>query len=115
MKKLIILLMLVGAYQLWSRFDDEPAKRIAIPHDDIIMYSLTTCGFCKQKGRELDQAGIRYKEYFIDKDANRRNELTNKLQQAGFEPRAWGTPIMDIKGVILPNNPSLKEIQKHLD
>jgi glutaredoxin len=108
--------VLLGAYQYWSQANDQSSvKRIPIAHDQVIMYSLTTCGYCKQKGRELDRAGIEYKEYFIDKDHKRRDELTNKLKLAGFEPRSWGTPIMDIKGVMLPNNPSMKKIMKYLD
>ena len=83
-------------------------------HDKVIMYSLTTCGFSKQKARELQAAGIKYREYFIDKDAGRREALTAKLKRAGFAPRAWGTPILDVKGVMLPNNPSLDKIKRCL-
>ncbi len=90
MKKLLYLLLAVfGAYKLWGHFTEtEPIQRIAASHNEVIMYSLTTCGYCKQKARELDEADIPYREYFIDKDSNRRDELTSKLQQAGFAPRS---------------------------
>jgi glutaredoxin len=115
MKKLILLLAIFGAYKLWGHFDENASvQRLAVSHDKIIMYSLTTCGYCKLKARELDEAGISYQEYFIDKDSGRRDELTAKLQQAGFAPRSWGTPILDVKGVMLPNNPSLKKIREYL-
>jgi hypothetical protein len=115
MKKLILLLVIFGAYKLWGHFHEkDPIQRLAVVHDEVIMYSLTTCGYCKLKARELDDAGISYQEYFIDKDGKRRDELTAKLQHAGFAPRNWGTPILDVKGVMLPNNPSLKKIQGSL-
>jgi len=114
MKKLLIILVIFGAYKLWGNFNDEPPVQRVASHDEVIMYSLTTCGYCRQKAGELDAAGIRYTEYFIDKDAGRRDELTGKLQNAGFEPRRWGTPILDVKGVILPNNPSLEKIKEYL-
>jgi glutaredoxin len=115
MKKLLLLLVIFCAYKLWGHFDESASiQRLGGSHDEVIMYSLTTCGYCKLKARELDEAGISYQEYFIDKDGKRRDELTAKLQQAGFAPRSWGTPILDVKGVMLPNNPSLKKIREYL-
>jgi len=114
MKKLIVLLALFGAYKLWLYIDDGAILEQTASHHEVIMYSLTTCGYCKQKARELDASGIKYHEYFIDVDAKRREELTEKLQKAGFAPRAWGTPILDVHGVILPNNPSLQKIREQL-
>ena len=114
MKKLAILLALFGAYRLWVYFDQGANPDQMHNHDKVIMYSLTTCGFCKQKASELQAAGIEYQEYFIDKDTGRREELTAKLKSAGFAPRTWGTPILDVKGVMLPNNPSLDKIKQCL-
>jgi glutaredoxin len=115
MKKLFILLLFFGAYNLWGHFGDgAPEQQLAHSHDEVIMYSLTTCGYCKLKASELDEAGIFYKEYFIDKNVKRRDELTTKLKQAGFAPKSWGTPILDVKGMMMPNNPSLKKIREYL-
>ncbi len=114
MKKLVVLLLLFGVYKLWSTYQAENPYDQFPAHGQVIMYSLTTCGYCKQKVRELDAADIEYTEYYIDVDSRRRNELTAKLQQAGFAPRAWGTPILDVHGVMLPNNPSLERIREHL-
>ena len=114
MKKLIVLLVLIGGYKLWSEIEaDSPPAQFSA-HDEVIMYSLTTCGYCKQKGRELQAADIAFTEYFIDVDAKRRSELTAKLQQAGFAARTWGTPILDVHGVMLPNNPSVANIREHM-
>ena len=114
MKKLLLLLALFGAYKMWNYFDEGAVPEQAATHNEVIMYSLTTCGYCKQKASELDAAGIEYHEYFIDVDAKRRDELTRKLQWAGFAARNWGTPILDVHGVMLPNDPSLDTIREHL-
>ncbi len=86
MKKLVVLLLLFGAYKLWSSYQVENPPGQLPAHDQVIMYSLTTCGYCKQKARALDAAGIEHAECFSDVDSGRRNELTAKLQQAGFAP-----------------------------
>jgi hypothetical protein len=45
----------------------------------------------------------------------RRNELNAKLEQAGYPPRTYGTPIMDVHGWVLPNNPSLDVIKQYMN
>jgi len=113
MKKLIILALIVfGAFKVYSDRGADELSRVAGSHEEVIMYSLTTCGFCKQKARELRQEGIAFTEYYIDKDVKRRKELNSKLSQAGYKPKSYGTPIMDVHGVVMPNNPSLTEIKQ---
>jgi glutaredoxin len=74
------------------------------------MYSLTTCGYCKQKAKELKAAGIPYIEYYIDEDRKRSDELNEKLTRSGYPPGGYGTPIFDAYGYMLPNNPSVSKI-----
>jgi len=78
------------------------------------MYSLTTCGFCKQKVKELENQKIEFKEYFIDKDNNIMKEVTAKLEKAGYAPQRYGTPIFEANGVMLPNNPKMSLIKSKL-
>jgi len=115
MKKLLFLMLAgVAAFKLYN---DHVATDKAMSigrHDQVIMYALTTCGFCKEKARLLQEQGIAYVEYDIDVDSTRKNELNAKLAKAGFPPRGYGTPIFDVHGVMLPNNPELAEIQKIL-
>jgi glutaredoxin len=114
MKALVLLLAFFGAYKLWIYYDHGLNPDQLQNQDRVIMYSLTTCGFCKQKASELQSAGIEYQEYFIDRDSVRREELNAKMKRAGFSPRTWGTPILDVKGAMLPNNPSLDKIKQYL-
>lgn len=115
MRKLLIFILVMAAYGAWDQYHKaQPVAAVAVAHDAVIMYSLTTCGYCKQKRRELEAAGIAFTEYFIDKDADRRNELNLKMEQSGLPPRRYGTPILDVHGTMLPNNPSLETIRRHI-
>lgn len=115
MRNWMLVLMVLGVIGGWRHFSaQDPTARQAASHDRVIMYSLTTCGYCKQKARELDTAGIAFEEYYIDKDRARKDELNQKLTAAGFKPQRYGTPILDVHGVMLPNNPSLEKIREHL-
>lgn len=115
MRKLPLFILAMAAYGAWDQYHKaQPVAAVAGAHDEVIMYSMTTCGYCKQKTRELEAAGIAYTEYFIDTDAERRDELNRKLEQSGLPPRGYGVPIMDVCGTMLPNNPSLKTIRQHM-
>ena len=77
------------------------------------MYSLTTCGYCAAKRREFDRAGIRYTELFVDTDGDAAESLSRKLAAIGHGGGGVGTPIVEVNGVLLPNNPPMAEIRKH--
>ena len=113
-KKILIALLVIALYQGYRLFNKQELSGVAGVHDEVIMYSLTTCGYCKAKALDLKAAGIDFTEYYIDKDIKRRDELNQKLERAGFPPRSYGTPILDVHGTVLPNNPSLASIRKYM-
>lgn len=112
MKKILLYLLIGYGAFTWYKNNSSSKGSTGISHDKLIMYSLTTCGFCKQKARELRNENIPFIEYFIDKDKQRNNELTEKLKKAGFKPKSYGTPIFDAYGIMLPNNPSISAIKE---
>jgi glutaredoxin len=81
--------------------------------DRIVMYSLTTCGYCTEKRRQFEHMGVRFTEYMIDEDSAAEDRLNAHLQRAGITG-AIGTPILEVNGQILPNNPSLSILAHHL-
>jgi glutaredoxin len=109
-----ILIISFGFYKWYASEHAGTASVVAVHHNDLIMYSLTTCGFCKQRAEDFRNENIRFIEYYIDQDPKRNNELTEKLAKAGFTPQNYGTPILDVHGVMLPNNPSMDKIKKIL-
>ncbi len=80
----------------------------------VTMYSLTTCGYCKAMGRELTARNIAYVERFIDVEPGVRDELNSKLKHTGIRPGPIGTPTMEVNGVMLPHNPSIRAVLKQL-
>ena len=81
----------------------------------VIMYSLSDCGYCVQKRKLLQDAGIPFVEYFIDLEPARSREWNHKVMSLGYADGTFiGTPTFDVNGTILPNNPSLEEIRRHL-
>ena len=110
----VVGFLLLIVYGGWRQFTAPALGPLPQAHDKVIMYSLTTCGFCVQKKRELRAAGIRFEEYCIDKDEVKNAELGDKLKLAGYPPKSYGTPILDVHGFMLPDNPSLEEIQRRL-
>ncbi len=81
--------------------------------NDLVMYSLTTCGYCAQKRAQFETLGVRYVEVFIDIDSGANQALQTKLEAIGYRGRGVGTPVIEINGTLLPNNPSLDEIGKY--
>ena len=112
MKKLILILIAGYGAFTWYQNSSELKGSYGERHNQLIMYSLTTCGYCKQKAKELRKESIEFTEYFIDKNKKRNDELSEKLNKAGFKPRSYGTPIFDAYGVMLPNNPDLSKIKE---
>lgn len=120
--KFILLLVAIGAGVALSavlRPDADRHRATQGPAGDyaqakVVMYSLTTCGYCNMKRAELKANGIPFVEHFIDKDQDRQRELFEKLLASGYKGGGVGTPTFEVNGTMLPNNPSLSTIRKHL-
>ncbi len=84
-------------------------------HDQLIMYSITGCSSCEEKRGELRRANIPYVEYVVSQQQSASDEFIGKLNQAGFSVAATGFPSFDVKGVLIPNNPPLFQIIKHME
>ncbi|VAW66195.1 hypothetical protein MNBD_GAMMA09-3445 [hydrothermal vent metagenome] len=116
MKKIIFLLLIsYGAFQWYTASYGEHSGEQTKTPNKLIMYSLTTCGYCKQKVKQLNKENIKFTEYFIDTDKDKMDELNSKLINAGFKPQRYGTPIFDVHGVMLPNNPDMSLIKARLN
>lgn len=114
-KFIAFLIVFVAASLAWALI---PGLRTGPDKTDfsqsqVVMYSLTTCGYCNIKRAELHEKGVPFVEYFVDADPARNEELFKKLRAAGHLG-AIGTPTFEVNGRMLPNNPSLTTIIKHL-
>ena len=110
MKYILAVLLAFGLYQWYSIGSEDPSGFTGDAHDKLIMYSLTSCGNCKVKAKELKAAGIPYVEYYIDKDQDRNDELKEKMFSSESSGKGYNFPVFDAYGYMLLNNPSLTEI-----
>lgn len=108
-KKLLILAIIGVAYQLWSN-DGRLYNPGNPPHDQVIMYSLSTCGNCIITARALEREGVEFTEHYIDNDQAAEDELHRKMNNAGLKTSFYYTPVLDVKGEILSNNPKIESI-----
>lgn len=110
----IFVVAVVWALVPGTRQGSGPAPQGGVANASVIMYSLTTCGYCNAKRAQLHAQGIPFVEYFIDKEPDRRRELFEKLIVSGYRGGGIGTPTFEVNGKMLPNNPSLDTIIKNL-
>ena len=82
--------------------------------NEVIMYSLTTCPYCKSTAAKLRKSGIPFTEYFIDRGEAANSEFSRLLAYNGVTSSAVGTPSLKVNGKLLLNNPSLREIKAQL-
>ena len=81
---------------------------------EVVMYSLTTCPYCREKRQWMTRAGIPFREYFIDTDQARMQELNGLLASHNVPPGGVGTPILYVNGDLLVNNPDREEVKRRL-
>ncbi len=117
MKRTIFLILVgfsIGAYNNYSNTHHDLAVMDGKPHYQLTMYSLRTCGFCREKREQLRKQHIAFDEHFIDEDDSKWAEVTAKLERAGYPPSGYGTPIFEANGNMLPNNPKMSLIKSTL-
>lgn len=114
MKNFIFLLLIsYGGYQ-WYDSNYRTLNDYSGQDYELIMYSMTTCGNCKAKVRELKREGIEFTEYYIDKDSSKKDEFYERLAAAGFKGNRYGVPTFDANRIMLPNNPKMSLIKEKL-
>ena len=120
MGKLFKYLIIFGALYYGARFFIAPemaeaniAEQLA-PGNQVVMYSLTTCGYCTEKRGRLQDAGIPFTEHFVDSDAARMDEFNALLTANSIAGGGVGTPTFTVNGTLLVNNPDMATIKKHL-
>ena len=82
--------------------------------NEVVMYSLTTCPYCKEKRQWMTRVGIPFREYFVDADDARRQEFENLLVTHYVPPGGIGLPSLLVNGNLLVNNPERDEVTRRL-
>ena len=98
LKKFLLILLVVVAYQNWGKIERvfNPSQVVSEQTQDkanVVLYATEWCGYCKLTRRFLDQKGIPYKEFDIEKDAVARKDY----EALG----GGGIPIIDVNGTLI--------------
>jgi len=97
-KKVLFILIVVVMFQNWGKIErllnpsgvvSEQTRASA----RVVLYSTAWCGYCKATRRFLDEKGIPYREFDIDKDA------TARIAYEALGGR--GIPILDVNGTLI--------------
>jgi mycoredoxin len=75
--------------------------------EPVTMYSTTWCGYCRRLKRQMDEAGIPYREIDLDEDPSDADRIVRAT--GGFRT----VPTLDVGGRLLVN-PTLPEVQEAL-
>ncbi|MDD0971807.1 MULTISPECIES: glutaredoxin family protein [Pseudomonas] len=98
LKKVLLVLLVVVVYQNWGKIErvfnpSQMASEQVRANARVVLYATDWCGYCKQTKRFLDQKGIPFKEFDIEKDA----EARKAYEALGGR----GIPLIDVNGTLI--------------
>jgi glutaredoxin len=97
-KKVLLVLLVVVVIQNWGKIERvfNPSQAVSEQvraQARVVLYTTEWCGYCKQIRRFLDQKGIPYQQFDIDKDAQARKAY----EALG----GGGIPFVDVNGTLI--------------
>ncbi len=113
LRVLLIFIIAGVAYYFGVGRTENVAAKLA-PGNEVVMYSLTTCGYCTQKRGQLNAAGIPFTEIFLDKDETQHRKFGELLAAHNVPPGSVGTPSFMVNGELMLNNPRMDELKRRL-
>lgn len=98
LKKCLLILLVVVVYQNRGKIERvfHPSQVVSEQTQakaNVVLYATDWCGYCKLTRRFLDQKGIPYKEFDIEKDAGARKAY----EALGGR----GIPLIDVNGTLI--------------
>ncbi|VVO00314.1 glutaredoxin family protein [Pseudomonas fluorescens] len=98
LKKFLLILLVVVAYQNWGKIERLFNPQASVSEQTqanarVVLYATDWCGYCKLTRRFLDQQGIPYNEFDIEKNA----EARKAYEALGGR----GIPLLDVNGTLI--------------
>ena len=98
LKKVLLVLLVVVVIQNWGKIErvfnpSQVAPEQVRASARVVLYSTEWCGYCKQIRRFLDQKGVPYQAFGIEKDAQARKAY----EALG----GGGIPFVDVNGTLI--------------
>ncbi|WP_348738789.1 glutaredoxin family protein [Pseudomonas rhodesiae] len=97
-KKVLLVLLVVVVFQNWGKIErvftpSQVVSEQVRANARVVLYTTEWCGYCKQIRRFLDQKGIPYQQFDIEKDAQARKAY----EALG----GGGIPFVDVNGTLI--------------
>ncbi len=98
LKKFLLILLVVVAYQNWGKIERvfNPSQMVSEQirsNARVVLYATDWCGYCKATRRFLDEKGVPFREFDIEKDT----EARKAYEALGGR----GIPILDVNGTLI--------------
>ncbi|MCX7081269.1 MAG: glutaredoxin family protein [Pseudomonas sp.] len=98
LKKFLLIVLVVMVYQNWGKIERVFNPQAAVSEQtqtnaNVALYATDWCGYCKLTRRFLDQKGIPFKEFDIEKNA----EARKAYEALGGR----GIPLLDVNGTLI--------------
>ena len=100
--------------------EDEPRRQRAqlapMGKNEIVMYSLTTCR--NSSARRAHVSSVKEcpsPSTSLTKARAATRRCGGKLYASGYSSNELSTPVVEVNGHMLPNNPSMEEIRQHMN
>ncbi|MCI0996177.1 glutaredoxin family protein [Pseudomonas corrugata] len=98
LRKFLLILLVVVAYQNWGKIERllNPSQMVSQQirsNARVTLYATDWCGYCKATRRFLDEKGVPYREFDIEKDP----EARKAYEALGGR----GIPILDVNGTLI--------------
>lgn len=77
----------------------------------VVLYSDNTCDECATRRQELATAGISYREISLENNPSAHVRLQEAVFRSGMDNKTICTPILEVKGIVLPNGTGVAEVQ----
>lgn len=99
MKRLLILLILVGAgYQGWKQWQSQSVEPLyGEPY--LVVYGRDSCGVTQQTLAQLKSAGVKFHYQSVD-DRAVADLLHARMQSKGIDTRHYLLPVVDLNNTI---------------
>ena len=93
--------------------ETEPQTPRYAYENQVALYSASDCDSCTAMRRWLQSQDIHFVEHAIDANPAAAAALREKLSRAGIEGQIR-LPVLEVNGEMLPNDPEISEVQRHL-
>lgn len=97
-KKLLLSIILIStaAFFACDKEEDDNNQQNSGPDYEILIYGRPSCGLCQAFKDDCDEEGLDYTFYDIDTNDAKKDEMWDKLNEAGMGGGNITLPIVDV-------------------